>query len=276
MHPLLSIVIANYNYGRFIEAAIRSVVMQDGFERCELIVVDGGSQDESVDIIKKYANKITWWVSEADKGQSDAFNKGFFKSCGLLGCWLNADDIMLPGTIRAVLNVMNVHPDVEWVTGGTIFFNNELKIWRARIGTGLTKGMYRWVDPTVVGGPSSFFSLKRLHEIGGFNINLRYTMDCDVWNKFFAVGMKIRHANHYFWGFRVHKGSKTSHSLFGARDMAFRAEDSKVFSYRNYTLKEQISASRKLLLYKILNGCVFRSVFDTWRFRGKNILSFKG
>ena len=276
MEPMISIIIANFNYGRFIEAAIQSVVRQTSFEKCELIVVDGGSTDNSVEIIKKYADKISWWCNEKDKGQSDAFNKGFSHARGRLGCWLNADDVMLPGTITAVLNVIASQPEGEWITGGTIFFNDEMKVWRARIGTGLTKGMYRWVDPTVIGGPSSFFSLKRLREIGGFNVDLRYTMDCDVWNKFFASGMKIHHVSRYFWGFRMHNASKTAHSLNGDRNSDFQAEDARVFSRRNYTLKQQKSASRKLLFYKLLNGSALRSAIDTWRFKGKNILDFKG
>lgn len=276
MKPVLSVVIANYNYGCFLETAIKSVVEQPGFEKCELIIVDGGSKDGSVDVIKKYLDKIAWWVSEPDKGQSDAFNKGFAHARGMLGCWLNADDVLLPGTLRSVLDLLQRKPYVEWVTGGTIFFNDDMKIWRARIGTGITKAMHRWVDPTVIGGPSSFFSLKRLREVGGFNVDLRYTMDGDLWNKLFAAGLRMRHVNRYFWGFRMHEESKTAHSLNGRRSAAFKAEDSKVFSRRRYNDRQLKWAARKLLLWKILNGCALRSAFDTKRLQGSPILDYKG
>ena len=91
VQPLLSIVIANYNYGRFLEDAIKSVLSQDMGDKVELIICDAASSDNSVEIIKKYADKISWWVSEEDKGQSDAFNKGFAHATGKYGCWLNAD-----------------------------------------------------------------------------------------------------------------------------------------------------------------------------------------
>ena len=274
--PILSIIIANYNYGRFLEAAIKSVVEQEGFDQCELIVVDGGSTDNSVDVIKKYEDKIAWWVSEKDKGQSDAFNKGFEHARGRLGCWVNADDLLLPGTLRSVLDYLVYHPQCEWITGGTIFFDEKLIIWRARIGTWITDNMHKWVDPTVIGGPTSFFSIDRLRNVGGFNLKLRFTMDGDLWNKFFHVGMKMCHINHYFWGFRVHEASKTSHSLSNDRSEAFALEDSIVFSRRNYTAHEMLVAGRKLFVWKILNGSIIKSAFDTFRLKGKNILSFKG
>ena len=125
--PLLSIVIANYNYGRFLETAIKSVVEQDGFDKCELIIVDGGSTDNSVEIIKKYEDKITWWVSEKDKGQSDAFNKGFAHANGKLGCWVNADDLLLPGTIKSVIGYISTHNECEWISGGMVFLDSEEK-----------------------------------------------------------------------------------------------------------------------------------------------------
>src|SRR5574344_2606747 len=94
VNPALSIVIVNFNYRRYLEAAIRSVLDQQ-VEGVELVIVDGASKDESVEIIKRYADKLGWWVSEPDKGQSDAFNKAFAHCRGKYLTWLNADDIKI-------------------------------------------------------------------------------------------------------------------------------------------------------------------------------------
>ena len=110
MTPILSIVIANYNYGRFLEDAIQSVVAQGMGDWIELIICDGGSTDNSVEVIKKYSDKIAWWVSEKDGGQSAAFNKGFAHAHGRFLTWLNADDVMMPGTIDAFVKAVDEHP----------------------------------------------------------------------------------------------------------------------------------------------------------------------
>jgi len=92
--PKISIVTPNYNYGHFIEETIRSVLLQ-GYPNLDYIIVDGGSTDNSVEIIKKYEPWLTYWVSETDKGQVDAINKGFTKATGEIYAWLNSDDLLL-------------------------------------------------------------------------------------------------------------------------------------------------------------------------------------
>lgn len=268
----ISVIIANYNYGRFLETAIRSVVNQARFDECELIIIDGGSSDNSVDVIKKYEAKISYWVSEKDRGQSDAFNKGFSVAKGKFGCWINADDILLPGALEVVINETAKHPNIEWVTGGVVFFNNDLRIWKMRRGTWITKNMHRWVDATVIGGPSSFFSLKRLREIGGFNVKLHYSMDCDLWKRFFVAGMMMYHLNRYFWGFRMHAASKTSCALTGGCSDAAMSEVKYHSEARRFSEKEVARHVFWLRIFKIINGSLAMSVIDTIIHRGKSVL----
>lgn len=211
---ILSIIIANYNYGRFIETAIRSVVDQDGFARCELIVVDGGSTDNSVEVIKKYDDKISWWVSEKDKGQSDAFNKGFAHARGKYLTWLNADDVLLPGALRVIVGEMERYPNIEWFAGATAYFADGGTIKAATVPLGNVMprllGIPAWMR---VSGPSSFFSRNLFDRAGGFDIGLRYVMDIDLWMRFTNLGTRLKVIDRYLWGFRLHEESKTSSSL---------------------------------------------------------------
>ena len=98
-YPKITVVTPSYNQGQFIEATIQSVIGQQ-YPNLEYIVCDGGSTDETVEILKKYTDKITWWCSEKDKGQSDAINKGMRKATGDIVCWINSDDVLLPGTLH--------------------------------------------------------------------------------------------------------------------------------------------------------------------------------
>ncbi len=209
--PLLSIVIANFNYGRFLEDAIRSVVAQNLGEKVELIICDGGSTDNSIDIIKKYADNIAWWVSEKDKGQSDAFNKGFSHARGKYLTWLNADDIMPKGCLAVVCRELEAHPDCEWFTGNFFRFTQDGRV--IEIGWGphwYPSFLQRPNSPAVIFGPSTFFS-KRIYEAAGrIREDMNFMMDNDLWYRFMMSGVKQRRINCFCWAFRMHVGSKTA------------------------------------------------------------------
>ncbi len=115
MNPLITVVTPSYNHERFIEATIQSVLTQD-YAPIEYIVMDGGSTDGTLDILRKYEDRLTW-VSERDKGQGDAINKGFRRATGDIWCWLNSDDLFTPGALKTVAEFFQSHPDASFVYG---------------------------------------------------------------------------------------------------------------------------------------------------------------
>ena len=232
--PLLSIVIANYNYGRFLEEAIQSVIAQDMGDGVELIICDAASKDNSVEIIRKYANGlpqntsyadwiashhpsssithplITWWCSEKDGGQSAAFNKGFSHARGRFLTWLNADDVILPGTLKKLEEAINKHPTCEWFVGGVLWLTKDMRV--IRCGRSRHMSQQRAERGIVnVCGPSSFFTKELLSRAGGIDERNQYTMDTDLWLRF-ALNEKVSFIpfRRYAWGLRLHEDAKMS------------------------------------------------------------------
>lgn len=210
MNILLSIVIANYNYGRFLESAIKSVLNQAD-ERTELIICDAASTDNSVDVIRKYADRIAWWCSEKDGGQSQAFNKGFSHARGKYLTWLNADDVMVPGSLPKVLSILTKYPQCEWFTGNSFRFLEDGTVMEANWGPHWYPGfLQRKSSPIVVFGPTSFFTKEIYKSVGMIDEGLNYAMDNDLWLKFITAGIKQRRINCMVWAFRMHEASKTA------------------------------------------------------------------
>src|ERR1044072_6937840 len=128
----LSIITPSFNQGRFLEETILSVLKQ-GYEPLEYIIIDGGSTDESVEIIRRYEDRLAYWVSEKDRGQVHAINKGLARVTGDICAFINSDDVYFPGTFYAVRIHFEQHPEGQWVCGDTVMFGagHETKVINA-------------------------------------------------------------------------------------------------------------------------------------------------
>lgn len=124
MNGRISIVVPSYQQGRFLAATLDSLLAQKDPD-LEILVVDGGSRDESVAVIERYAPHLAWWVSEKDRGQSDAINKGFARATGEWLGWLNSDDLLLPGALATVREHIRAQPEIDWWTGSGHFISAE-------------------------------------------------------------------------------------------------------------------------------------------------------
>ncbi len=210
MEPLFSIVIANYNYGRFLAEAIESAYSQGMGDEVEVIVCDGGSTDNSLEIIKRYKDRLAWWCSEKDDGQSNAFNKGFAHARGRFLTWLNADDVLTHGALKAIANEIAKHPDCEWFAGSSVWTDANLMIHRCFCAHRFSVSRVR-CGLMSVGGPSSFFTPRLLAAAGGFDETLHYKMDTDLWYRFFfKCGARYRRTRHNIFAYRQHEASKMS------------------------------------------------------------------
>lgn len=273
MEKILSIVIANYNYGRFLETAIRSVLDQNN-DQIELIVVDGGSSDESVDIINRYSSRLAWWVSEKDKGQSDAFNKGFAHANGRYLTWLNADDVLVPGCLDKIIDTMRAHPECEWFTGNFFRFTEDGRVTVVGWGPNYYPHfLQRRNSPIVVYGPTSFFSKKIYDEVGGINNDRHYIMDTDMWMRFIVRGIKQCRIRCFCWGFRMHEASKTAE--FGDHSVSpetFAKISSERAQSREETGYQTSRWMRKVIkLWQVVDGSLFTALWLRVSFR-----TFKG
>ena len=263
--PMVSIVIANYNYGRFLEEAIQSVLSQS-CKDYELIIVDGGSTDNSVEIIKKYEDKLAWWVSEKDKGQSDAFNKGFQKANGHFLTWLNADDLMMPGTLEAVAKTIKMHPECVWATGNFIRFSNDSRrIIQAAWGPHFVPRFLQGRKfPLVIYGPTTFWRKDIYEAIGDIDESLHTAMDTEYWWRLTVNCYKQVRIKHDCWAFRVHDASKTEGCVKPYND-----EPTYISQKHGVSIKWYGVLLIKLL--RILDGSFFVGLFRYFFLRGRDL-----
>jgi hypothetical protein len=186
--PRISIVTPSYNQGGYIEETIRSVLLQN-YPNLEYIIIDGGSTDESVKIIKKYESWLTYWVSEPDRGQSHAINKGFERCSGDIYNWLCSDDILLTDALTTVAKEISL-TEPAWVIGGSSVRDEVTNNCRS-IPAPESFGMINFLawGALWINQPSVFWNREIKERAGLINEHLNYCMDSDLWLRFYTLAV---------------------------------------------------------------------------------------
>ncbi len=206
--PRISIVTPSFNQARFLEATICSVLGQD-YPNLEYIIVDGGSTDGSVEIIQKYAHRLDWWVSEKDKGQTDAINKGFARATGDILAWLNSDDTYQPGAFRQVVEAMRAHPEAGLVYGDANYIDeNGQVIGRFPAAqTDLRRLRQGYVH---IPQQAAFFRADLWRQVGPLDDTFYFAMDYDLWVRLARRAPIVYVPGRVWANFRIHGQAKTS------------------------------------------------------------------
>lgn len=206
----ISIIIPSYNQASYLEETIQSVLSQ-GYPNLEIIVIDGKSTDGSEEIINKYKDQLTYWVSEKDNGQSQAINKGFQKATGDIITWLCSDDTYTPGTLHAVNNIFqNSEANIGLIHGNSLIFNdcNFRKINKGYIEEKIERILSGMTFPQ----PSSFIKREYLERAGKLKEGFHYGMDYELFSRLSMI-CDFKHVDILMSNYRLHSQSKSTTSI---------------------------------------------------------------
>ena len=203
--PKVSIVTPSFNQAQYLEQTILSVLQQD-YEALEFIIIDGGSTDGSVEVIRKYEHQLAFWVSEKDRGQAHALNKGLAHATGEIVAYLNSDDLYLPGTFASVVEYFQNHPACEWLCGDTVMFGGgaEDVLISAQVPKSAAQALsWAYKAPQ----PGMFWKRKLL--LDGFDDRWRYCFDHELYVRLLLAGHECHHLPVTVAAYRLHPTSKT-------------------------------------------------------------------
>jgi glycosyltransferase involved in cell wall biosynthesis len=205
-HPLVSILTPSYNQGRFLEQTIQSVLSQD-YPNLEYLIVDGGSTDGSVEIIQRYANRLSWWVSEPDQGQTDALNKGFAHATGEIFAWINSDDTYLPAAVSAAVSCLQVHPEAALVYADAYLVDEAGRII-GRFPSRQTNFNKLLRGSVHIPQQTAFFRADAWKQVEPLDSSFHFAMDYDLWVRLARMAPLV-YTKGYWANFRLHGAGKS-------------------------------------------------------------------
>jgi GT2 family glycosyltransferase len=271
----ISVVMPSYNQGDFVEEAIRSFLDQDYPDK-ELLFIDGGSSDSTLQKVEPYRRHLAAFVSEPDRGQSDALRKGFALASGDVLTWLNTDDLLLPGILGEVASLFRA-PSTEWVFGNVVWIDAAGSIIAMRKGERDSLPT-RMAGVMTACGPSAFFRRELLEAVGGVDNDLHYKMDTDLWFRFRSAGVRFRRTRRYAWALRLHEDAKVGSQFFApeiaARHSARIAREAEVLRDRHGLPRSApglLLAKLTAATAKLSSPAWLSSRLDSRRWRGRGI-----
>ena len=206
--PKISVITPSYNQGEYLEQCIRSIIAQ-GYPNLEHIIIDGGSTDNSVDILKKYEKHLTYWVSEKDNGQSHAFNKGLEHATGEIIGWINSDDLYLNNCLFQGAEIFEGDPFCDIVFSNYYFIDERGVILKRRKEIPFNFEVYLWTEGCYHANCAGFFKKNVFDVIGGLDETLQFGMDTEFYLRADQARMSIKHDNAYWGAYRLHENSKS-------------------------------------------------------------------
>ncbi len=215
----ISVISPSYNQGHFLKTNILSILEQN-YPSVEHIIIDGGSTDTTVDILKSFDDHITYWVSEPDRGQSDALNKGLAQATGEIIGWQNSDDFYLPGAFHLVGKIMGDNPAIDVLYGDFLYVDEEEKfVGSKKYAPCFDIREYLYVGANI-SNQSVFFRRSALKRAGGFDVDLHLAMDFDLFLRL-ASFANFKHVRAYLGGYRVH-GEQKGQTLTGENAVEYK------------------------------------------------------
>jgi glycosyltransferase involved in cell wall biosynthesis len=244
--PKISVVTPSYNQGQFLEDTILSVLGQN-YSNLEYIIIDGGSKDNSVEIIKKYEKKIAYWVSEKDNGQAHAINKGFEKATGDILCWLNSDDVWMPNILSSVVAHLDISK-AQILSGNCIHFE-QTSIGIETQGYDVIKFAeeLELLEGDYLIQPSTFWTSRAWNTVGELKVSMNFVFDWDWFIRAQQMNVEFKLDSKPYSIYRVHSSHKT-----GTGGEKRRQEIINIYKIYNQDanlfLIEELTKDKKMLL----------------------------
>jgi len=230
--PRVVVITPSYNQAQYLERTIISIHNQ-GYPNLEHIVIDGGSTDGSVDILKKYEKRFSYWQSKPDEGQSDAINTGASKATGQYMMWINSDDLLMPGALHRLVDAFRSNPGADLVYGDQVEVDNNDRVIKRLYSSTFDIQDFIFEINIIIHQQSALWTTEMFHRVSGLKL-FRYAMDYDLMYRMHEAGATFAHFPAFLSAFRVH-----DEGLTGSGEVARRRGSEIDVSFKAFTGRDR-------------------------------------